>query len=71
MGRPSSRSCLSGAERLRYWLFQLVYLVYVSLEWRAGVRGGGTHQWNLTYDDFKHNLWVYQTIFTSIVLSPK
>ncbi|CAL8575765.1 hypothetical protein XPA_001669 [Xanthoria parietina] len=34
------------------------YIVFVSLEWRAGIRGGGTHQWNLTYDDFKHNLWI-------------
>ncbi|KAL8808257.1 MAG: hypothetical protein Q9200_004349 [Gallowayella weberi] len=36
----------------------ICYIVFVSLEWRAGIRGGGTHQWNLRYDDFKHNLWI-------------
>ncbi|KAL8685611.1 MAG: hypothetical protein Q9224_005750, partial [Gallowayella concinna] len=36
----------------------LTYIAYVGMEWRAGVRGGGTHQWNLRYDDFKHNLWM-------------
>ncbi|KAI4249404.1 MAG: hypothetical protein LQ352_005659 [Teloschistes flavicans] len=40
---------------------KLCYIVFVGLEWRAGIRGAGTHQWNLTFDAFSANLYVCLT----------
>ncbi|KAL9594265.1 MAG: hypothetical protein Q9219_007128 [cf. Caloplaca sp. 3 TL-2023] len=41
------------------WLWE-DFTFYVSLEWRAGARigGGGRHQWNITLDQLKNNLWL-------------
>ncbi|KAL9583412.1 MAG: hypothetical protein Q9212_002719 [Teloschistes hypoglaucus] len=51
---------------IKKWLWEdttcifgwLCYVVFVGLEWRAGIRGAGTHQWNLTFDAFSDYLYL-------------
>ncbi|KAL8662037.1 MAG: hypothetical protein Q9202_005091 [Teloschistes flavicans] len=50
---------------------KLCYIVFVGLEWRAGIRGAGTHQWNLTFDAFSANLYLsnYSDMFYCLAIA--
>ncbi|KAI4104952.1 MAG: hypothetical protein L6R37_002996 [Teloschistes peruensis] len=64
---------------IKKWLWEdstcifgwLCYIVFVGLEWRAGIRGAGTHQWNLTFDAFSDNLYLsnYSDMFYCLAIA--